>query len=63
MSTSAEVPLFRVCSKPLKTAEAVSILENVSRESCTSLPPVKPKGGEVYIYLNESDKEKDGELV
>ena len=50
MSTNAEVPVFRVCSKPLKTAEAVPSSS-------------EPKGGELYIYLNESDKENDVELV
>ena len=52
--TTSEVSVFRVDDKPLKTAEAISILENVKKESCSSLPPVKPKGGEIYIYLNES---------
>jgi len=37
-----------VCTNPLKTAEAISISE---KECCSSLPPVKPKGGEIFSYL------------
>jgi len=40
-----------------------SILENVSKECCSSLPPVKPKGGEIYVYLNEFDKSKKGKSI
>ena len=44
----------------LKTSEAVSILENILEpESTTTLPPVKPKAGEVYLYRN-NDKSKTG---
>jgi len=46
---SSEVSVFRVCTSPLKTAEAISILENISKECCSSLPPVKPKGGEICL--------------
>jgi len=60
---SSEVSVFHVCTSPLKTAEAISILENVSKEYCSSLPPVKPKGGEIYVYLNESDESKEGKSV
>ena len=46
----------------LKTSEAVSILENIPEpdsEGTTTLPPVKPKAGEVYLYRND-DKSKNG---
>ena len=50
---------FRVCSDPLGTDEAVEILESTSEEQISFLPPVKPKGGEMYIYWNP-DSSKAG---
>ena len=52
-----EVYCVRV--KALKTSEAASILENIPKESTTRLPPVKPKAGEVFLYLND-DEFKNG---
>ena len=50
---------FRVCSNPLGTNQAAAILENVSEEQLSTLPPVKPKGSELYIYWNP-DSSKAG---
>jgi len=52
-----DVKPFRVCSNPLGTNEAADILESTSEDQISALPPVKPKGGEMYIYWNpESSK-------
>ena len=45
---------FRVCKYPLTTNEAVEILDNISEEQISTLPPVKPKAGELYIYWASS---------
>ena len=46
------VRLFCVYRNPLGTNEAATILENVPEEQVSTLPPVKPKGRELYIYWN-----------
>ena len=52
--------VFRVQTKAFKTSEAACILEKIdAEENTTSLPPVKPKAGEVYLYLND-DESKNG---
>ena len=52
--------VFCVHVKAFKTSEATLILENIDpKENTTRLPPVKPKAGEVYLYLND-DESKSG---
>ena len=51
--------VFCVCVEAFKTSEAVCILENIPKEGTTKLPPVKPKAGEVYLYVND-DQSKIG---
>ena len=51
--------VFCVRMKAFKTSEAACILENIPEEGTTRLPPVKPKAGEVYLYLND-DESKNG---
>ena len=41
--------VYRVCDSPLLIPEVVEILKNLEREKC-SLPPVKPKGGEIFLF-------------
>ena len=48
--------VFCVRIETFKTCEAVSILENIPEEGITRLPPVKPKAGEAFLYLNDESK-------
>ena len=51
------VKVFGEREEHLDTDEAVCILQNVPAELVSSVPPVKPKGGQMYIYQN-SDSSK-----
>ena len=53
------VKVFGEREEPLDTDEAVRILQNIPAvlELVSNLPPVKPKGGQMYIYQN-SDSSK-----
>lgn len=51
--------LFCVRLEAFNTAQVVSLLQNVPKEGTTTIPPAKPKAGEVYIYKYE-DKSKKG---
>ena len=37
--------------KPLELETAIKILENVEKYRSVAYPPVKPKGGEVYLFM------------
>ena len=47
--------VFCVRIEAFKTCKAVSILENIPEEGITRLPPVKPKAGEAFLYLNDDE--------
>ena len=55
-----DVSVFKVCAFPLNISEAVAILSQASsqREQISSLPPVAPKGGEIYIFQGDSDDQR-----
>lgn len=54
-----EVSVFKACASPLNISEAVALLLQALRErKISSLPPVAPKGGEIYIYQGESDNQR-----
>ena len=55
-----DVSVFKVCASPLNISEAVAILSQASsqREKISSLPPVAPKGGEIYIFQGDSDDQR-----
>ena len=42
----------------LPLTKIVNLLENAPDDGITTLPPAKPKGGEVYIYKPRCDTEK-----
>ena len=50
--------MFRVSRSPLQTSEVLSILLEPPSDSISTLPPVNPKGGEIYIYHSKAE-EKD----
>ena len=41
---------FRVCAKPLSHEEVRRILEDPPESGIYNLPPVKPKGGEIFLF-------------
>lgn len=45
-------------SSGLKYREAKVLLENHSTHKKSSLPPIKPKGGDMYLFTSEIDKTK-----
>ena len=51
--------VFCVGVEGLKTFEAVSILENIPEEGIKRLPPVKPKAGEAFLYLNDDESKNN----
>ena len=66
-STACEVGMmsksvvFRVSATPLAVSEVVQLLKNPPEEAISTLPPAKPKAGEIYIYKN--DDSANGNLV
>lgn len=52
------VTVFRVSSKPMAAAEVATLLRNPPEEVVSNLPPVRPKGGEMYIYRPNREEEK-----
>lgn len=45
--------------KGLELEEAIRLLENVEEYTTINQPPIKPKGGEVFLYLPFSQDEQD----
>lgn len=43
-----------VVKAALSTTEATRILEEFNNYSCISIPPVRPKGGQVFLYQADS---------
>ena len=52
---------FQVSATALPITRIVDLLRNPPDDHVTTLPPVKPKGGEIYIYKPKCDTEK-GEI-
>ena len=48
--------VFRVSRSPLLTSEVSSILQKPPSDSVSTLPPVNPKGGEIYIYQSNAEE-------
>ena len=44
--------------KPLELETAIKILENVEQYRTVAYPPVKPKGGEVYLFMPQFIEEQ-----
>ena len=47
-----------VSCTPLEISEVACLLKNLPQEGICTLPPVKPKGGEVYVYRSDKKAEK-----
>ena len=61
-STACEVGMmsklvFRVSATPLAVSEVVQLLKNPP-DGISTLPPAKPKAGEIYIYKRMIKVEK-----
>lgn len=50
--------IFRVSVDPLTVSRVVDYLKDPKPEFINSLPPVKPKGGEIYLYQATEDANK-----
>ena len=48
--------MFRVSRSPLQTSEVLSLLLEPPADSISTLPPVNPKGGEIYIYHSKAEE-------
>ena len=54
---SMAVP-FRVCTTLLSSEEVEKILDDPPSDKVLNLSPVKPKGGEVYLFKPADDSQK-----
>ena len=45
-----------VSHSPLQTSEVLSLLLEPPADSISTLPPVNPKGGEIYIYHSKAEE-------
>ena len=54
---SMAVP-FHVCTTLLSSEEVEKILDDPPSDKVSNLPPVKPKGGEVYLFKPADDSQK-----
>ena len=52
MDVMNSVKQFGEHEEPLNTDEAAHILQNIPAELVSNLPPVKPKGVQMYIFQN-----------
>jgi len=50
--------VYQVCKNPLSVSEVVEMLRNPSEDKVSSLPPVKPKAGEVFIFNYSNSLQK-----
>ena len=48
--------VFRVSRSPIQTSEVLSLLLEPPADSISTLPPVNPKGGGIYIYHSKAEK-------
>ena len=59
-STACEVRMmsklvvFHISVAPLAVSEVIQLLKNPPEEAISTLPPAKPKAGEIYIYKNDN---------
>lgn len=62
ISSSGEYSGTHACcmfqEKPLDLETAIKILENVDQYRSVAYPPVKPKGGEVYLFMPQFIEEQ-----
>ena len=49
----SKLTVFRVSKTPLGISEVVSLLQDPPLDKISTLPPVQPKGGEIYLYRSE----------
>ena len=50
--------VYQVREHPLSVPEAVEILNSPSEDKISSLPPVLPKAGELFLYKYTTDLQK-----
>ena len=50
----SKLVVFRISATPLAVSEVVQLLKNPPEEAISTLPPAKPKAGEIYIYKNDN---------
>ena len=48
--------VFRVSRSPLQTTQVLSLLLEPPADSISTLPPINPKGGEIYIYHSKAEE-------
>ena len=51
----SKVTVFRVCNTALGISEVVSLLKNPPEDELSTLPPFRPKAGEIYLYRSDKD--------
>ena len=49
---------YRVCTTLLSSEEVEKVLDNPPIDKISDLPPVKPKGGKVYLFKPADDSQK-----
>ena len=42
--------VYKVCNIPLPISEVIKVFQDPPEEALSTLPPVKPKAGDIYIY-------------
>ena len=52
--------MWKICFSPLNVEIVVKLLQNPPQSSISTLPSVKPKAGEVYVYSDGGDDDKKG---
>ena len=53
--------VYSVCTTPLPISEVTKLLHDPPEEGISSLPPVKAKAGEIYLYKPRGDLHKGKE--
>ena len=51
----ASATAYKVVARPLSVRDVCSYLAEPAPEAINSLPPVKPKAGEIYLYKARDD--------
>ena len=46
--------VFHISATPLAVSEVIQLLKKPPEEAISTLPPAKPKSGEIYIYKNDN---------
>ena len=55
--------MLKVSACPLAISTAVELLQNPPEGTVSTLPPVKPKADEVYLYTPGKDVSKKGSYI